>query len=87
MLSVSNAAMLQLHNALQSVAGSEEDQRCFRIVPRDEKNLGLSLASPAPTDKTYEFEGATVLAVPKELDGVCDGKSLDVNDDGKLELA
>jgi hypothetical protein len=87
MLSVSNAAMTQLSNTLQSVSDGDDDARCFRIVPKDETNLTLSLAKPTPTDMTFEHDGNTVLAVPEELHDFCDGKSLDVNDDGKLELA
>lgn len=87
MLSVSNAAMEQLSDRLQSVSSGDEDARCFRIVPKDETNLALSLTEPAPSDTTFEHGGNTVLAVPKELNDLCGDKSLDVNDDGKLELA
>lgn len=87
MLSVSNAAMAQLAHTLQSALGDENDARCFRIVQRDESTLALSLSEPAPTDTTLEHEGSTVLAVPRELHDFCDGKSLDYNKEGKLEIA
>jgi hypothetical protein len=87
MLSVSNAAMVQLSSKLQSMSEGGEDARCFRIVPRDESNLALNLMEPAPGDTTFQHNGSTVLAVPEELNDFCSDKSLDVNDDGKLELA
>lgn len=87
MLTVSNAAMTQLHNSLKSVSDTDTHGKCFRIIPRGEAQLALSFAEPAATDKKFEHDGETVLAVPKELQESCAGKTLDVNDDGKLELA
>jgi len=87
MLSISNSAMQHLHDALQSVATSSDDGRCFRIIPKDGGNLMLSLAEPTPTDKKFEFDGNTVLAVPAELQEFCADKSLELNKDGKLELS
>lgn len=87
MLSVSNAAMTQLANSLQAAANEEEAGVCFRIVQKDELNLALTLSEPAPTDMTFDHEGGTVLAVPKDLHDFCDGKNLDVNDEGNLEIA
>jgi hypothetical protein len=49
-------------------------------------NLGLSLAEPKPGDKKYEHDGETVLAVPAELQPGCAGRTLGVNDDGRLEI-
>ena len=87
MLAVTDAAMLQLHNTLQSATKEDNDSRCFRIVPKDNTHLTLSLAEPAASDTTFEHEGDTVLAVPRELKEFCESKSLVLNDDGKLELA
>jgi hypothetical protein len=87
MLSVSNAAMEQLSDTLQSVSGDTDEELCFRIIPKDATSLTLSLTAPEPTDRTFDHDGTTVLAVPQELDQFCANKSLDVNEDGKLELA
>lgn len=86
MLSVSNAAMEQLNTSLKTVFGSDKMEKCFRIVPMDESSMTLSLSEPAATDETFEYDGNTVLALPKELQPFCADKRLDVNDDGKLEL-
>lgn len=86
MLSVTNAAMQQLNTTLKSVYGSNKADKCFRIVPMDETSMTLSLSEPAVTDQTFEFDGNTVLALPKELQSYCEDKRLDVNDDGKLEI-
>ena len=87
MLSVSNAAMQHLHQSLTSIANSEAAGKCFRIVPKENRYLTLSLAEPAPSDKTFEFEGDTVLALPQELKTFCSDKSLDLDENGKLELS
>ena len=86
MLAVTDDAISHLHESLKSVADSEAEGKCFRIVPRDGVNLGLSLAEPEATDKKYEHEGETVLALPEELQPGCAGRTLIVNDDGKLEI-
>lgn len=86
MLSVTHAAMQQLNTSLKSVYGSDSAEKCFRIIPMDETSMTLSLSEPAATDQTFEYEGNTVLALPKELHIYCDNKRLDVNDDGKLEI-
>jgi hypothetical protein len=86
MLAVTEAAISHLHDSLKSVADSDVEGQCFRIVPKDGVHLGLSLAEPKPGDKKYEHEGDTVLAVPAELQPGCAGRTLGVNDDGRLEI-
>lgn len=86
MLSVTDPALKQLHDTLSDAPGSD-DEKCFRIVPKDAATLTLAYMEPEATDATFEFEGQTVLALPEELKEYCAERSLDVNDDGKLELA
>jgi hypothetical protein len=87
MLSVSNSALKQLHQSLQAVSDTEDDNtKCFRIMPKDKTSLTLNYSEPAANDTTFEFEGAVVLAVPKELEEFCNDKNLDVNSEGRLEL-
>jgi hypothetical protein len=76
MLAVTEAAISHLHDSLKSVADSDVEGKCFRIVPKDGVHLGLSLAEPKPGDKKYEHEGDTVLAVPAELQPGCAGRPL-----------
>ena len=85
MLSVTDPALKQLHDTLADAPG--EDEKCFRIVPKDAATLTLAYMEPEASDATFEFKGQTVLALPEELKDYCADRSLDVNDDGKLELA
>lgn len=87
MLAVTNAALEKLHESLAAAPDGDDSERCFRMTPRDEANLTLSYAVPATSDTTYKFNGHTVLAVPMELEKFCAGRSLDINDDGELEIA
>ena len=84
MLSVSNPALQQLHGAMPDAGDAGKS---FRIMPKDETNLTLKYMDVADSDTTFEYDGATVLALPEELVPFCENKSLDVNDAGQLELA
>lgn len=83
MLSVSTPALEQLHSSLLA---SVDQDKCFRIVPEDAASLTLKYTEVEATDKTFDFKGRTVLALPSELENYCADKALDINDDGKLEL-
>lgn len=83
MLSVNTPALQQLHSSLMA---SIEPDKCFRIVPKDSANLTLRYMELQVDDRTFEFDGRTVLALPKELEPLCANKVLDVNDEGVLEL-
>jgi hypothetical protein len=88
MLSVSNSALKQLHQSLQAVSDTDdENTKCFRITPKDQSSLTLNYSEPAANDTTFEFGGKVVLAVPSELEEFCNDKSLDLNAEGRLELA
>ena len=84
MLSVTAPALEQLHSSLLS---SDDKSKCFRIVPKDEATLTLEFMEFEDSDTTYEMQGRTVLALPEILAPYCKDKNLDVNSDGKLELA
>lgn len=83
MLSVSSPALEQLHSSLSA---SSNDEKCFRIMPKDAATLTLKYMEIKSDDTTFDFNGRTVLALPKELESYCDDKNLDVNDRGGLEL-
>jgi hypothetical protein len=87
MLTVTNAALEQLHDSLAAVSDGDDSEKCFRIMPKDDSNLTLNYSSPATSDTTYKFNDRMVLAIPKELEDFCSGKNLDVNADGRLEIA
>jgi Fe-S cluster assembly iron-binding protein IscA len=84
MLSVTDPALQQLHDSL---AASTDSQKCFRIMPKDAANLTLKYMEIESGDRTFEFKGRTVLALPKELEPYCEDKNLDINERGSLELA
>lgn len=84
MLSVTTPALEQLHSSLLS---SEDESKCFRIVPKDESTLTLKYMEFEDSDTTYEMKGRTVLALPDVLVPYCEDKNLDVGNDGGLELA
>lgn len=84
MLSVSTPALEQLHSSLMS---SNDDNKCFRIVPKDEATLTLRYMEYKDSDETFEMKGRTVLALPDALVPYCKDKNLDLGKDGNLELA
>ena len=84
MLSVSNPALQQLHGSLPE---STDANKSFRIMPKDETNLTLKYMEVEESDTTFEYQERTVLALPKDLAPLCQNKTLDVNDEGQLELA
>lgn len=88
MLSVSQTAKAYLHDYLEKPDKSVSEDKCFRIVPTShDLFLTLELARPRPEDKTYRYDGKTVLALPKSLQRVCRERRLHVDDDGELSLS
>lgn len=86
MFELTDAAGAQLHKSLTGNRIPAQDGKCFRVVPKDDKNLTLKLAKPAPSDVTFEHDGVTVLALPKALRPFFKGKSLDIDKGGQLKL-
>ena len=86
MFSVTDTALENLHDSLHAFSADNAGSKCFRIIPTDARSLGLSYSEPAVSDTTYTFKDRVVLALPKELEDFCSEKTLDINDDGKLEL-
>jgi len=84
MLSVSTPALEQLHSSLLS---SDNTNKCFRLVPKDESTLTLKYMEFEDSDETFELKGRTVLALPEVLVAYCEHKNLDIGTDGGLELA
>lgn len=86
MLELTDAALTKLHDSLAAADRPEHRGKCFRIVPEDERSLTLRLAKPAPSDAIYEHDGDAVLALPKAIAEVVEGRQLDIDSDGKLKL-
>ena len=87
MLSVTDSALQQLHDSLATRSKGNNSEKCFRIMPKDDRNLTLEYSIPADRDTTFDFKDRTVLAVPKDIEDIFSNKNLDVNDDGQLEIS
>lgn len=86
MFELTDAAGAQLHKSLASTRMPDHEGKCFRVIPKDDKYLTLTLAKPALSDATYEHDGAIVLALPKSLRPFFKDKSLDIDETGNLKL-
>ena len=87
MLQLTEAAKGQLHKSLATADKPEHQGKCFRVVPKDDRSMTLKLATPAPSDTIFEHEGDKILAMPKALQPFFEGKSLDIDNSGKLKLS
>jgi hypothetical protein len=83
MLTVTDAALQHLHDAL-SEANAVEDA-CFRFTRQAGDAVGLIVQDPESDDQTFECHGDTVLAAPQPLVELLSTKVLDL-DDGRLVL-
>jgi len=86
MFELTDAAGARLHKSLTGTRMPDDEGKCFRVVPKDDKYLTLKLARPAPSDSTFEYDGAVVLALPKAIRPFFRNKSLDIDESGKLKL-
>lgn len=87
MLELTDAVKQRLHESLAAADKPEQQGKCFRIMPKDERFLTLKLARPAPNDTIFTHEGDNVLALPRALKPLLQGKSLGVNSTGMLKLS
>lgn len=86
MFELTEAAKSTLHKSLKKAQGTEQQGKCFRVVPKNDKYLTLKLASPTPSDTVFKHRGDEVLAMPKALQPFFEGKRLDIDDHGKLQV-
>ncbi len=86
MLTVTESALSHLAGALDEIDGPKPENACFRIVPRDDGRLTLTLDQPAADDTTFEHAGATVLVLADDIRELCEGRTLDSDDGGNLVL-
>ena len=84
MLTVTDAALERLLNALKEVAAVKNT--CFRFTQEGDEGVRLVVQEPESSDKTFELEGETVLAAPESVAGLLSAKVLDLDDDGRLVL-
>lgn len=86
MLTVTDAALQHLHNALSRSATRDADSNCFRMTIQDNDTVGLRVQQPESDDHTFECEGATVLATPESLSELLSERVLDLDEQGQLVL-
>jgi len=87
MLELTQAAKERLHKSLSMSDATGGEGKCFRIVPKDDKNLTLTLAKPADSDSTFSHEGQVILALPKVLQPLFDDRSLDIDEGGRITVS
>ena len=63
MLSVTDSALDKLQNSLQP---SNDNSKCFRIVPKDHATVTLRYMEYKDSDETFDKNGRTVLALPED---------------------
>jgi hypothetical protein len=87
MLEMTDTAKTKLFDSLAATRMPDVEGKCFRIVPKDDKYLGLTLAKPDPSDSVVKHDGHVILAVPKALRPFFKDKTLDIDNTGKLKLS
>jgi hypothetical protein len=86
MLTVTESALSHLAGALGEMNGPKSENACFRIVPRGQGELALTVDTPDPEDTEFEHAGTTVLVLAEDIVERCDGRTLDSDAGGNLVL-
>lgn len=87
MLQLTQSAKEKLHATLNNSDAISDEGKCFRIVPKDEKTLTLTLAEPDSTDATFTHQGQVILALPESLGPLFKDRSLDIDAGGNLTVS
>ncbi len=87
MLQITQTAKERLHASLTRSETVNDEGKCFRIVPKDEKTLTLTVATPENSDSTFSHDGQVILALPEALQPLFENKSLDIDDGGNLTVS
>lgn len=87
MLQITQTAKEKLHASLTRSETVNDEGKCFRIVPKDEKTLTLTVATPESSDSTFSHDGQVILALPEALQPLFADKSLDIDDGGNLTVS
>ena len=87
MLQLTQTAKEKLHASLARSDTVNDEGKCFRIVPKDEKTLTLTIEAPETSDSTFSHDGQVILALPEALQPLFEDKSLDIDDGGNLTVS
>jgi hypothetical protein len=86
MLTVTDAALGRLSDALSQNEPPRNKDDCFRMTISDEQTFSIAVQPPEPGDHTFDREGETVLAVPREISKALSSSILDLGDNGGLVM-
>ena len=86
MLTVTDSALAQLANVLGQIDDPKPENACFRIVPKGDGKLTLTVDTPGADDTAFDHDGTTVLVMSEEMRERCEGRTLDSDDTGNLLL-
>ena len=86
MFELAETTKRQLSKSLAAADKPAHRGKCFRVVPKDDKLLSLTLAKPAPSDRVIEHRGKTIFALPKALEPFFDNRRLEIDASGKFVL-
>ena len=87
MLTITEAALQRLADAIRRVNGTDPDDACFRLSLDEEGNLALAVDVPSPDDRMFQHNESTVVVVSGGLAERFAGRTLDVNAAGDFVLA
>ncbi len=87
MLELTQNTKSQLHRSLSATDNPDQEGKCFRVVPKDERFLTLKLAKPQSSDTVFKYDGDPILALPKALQPFFEDKCLDIDNSGQLKLS
>lgn len=85
-LTVNESALERLAAALHSASDSRPEGACFRMTLDDEGSLALAIDVPLSDDKTFQYEGETVLVMTNEFAERFAGRTLEANEAGDFVL-
>ncbi len=85
MLTVTDAALEYLADAIGKIDEPKPTDACFRI-PMDGGKLTLTVGSAEAADTTFQHKGVTLLVVSQEVAKRCEERTLDADQLGNLLL-
>ena len=86
MLTITESALIHLAGAIGAIDEPKPEKACFRIVPKGDGKLTLTVDTPGPDDTEFEHAGTTVLVFADDIRERCEGRTLDADDGGNLVL-
>ncbi|MEJ2273968.1 MAG: hypothetical protein P8Y01_05265 [Woeseiaceae bacterium] len=86
MIEITDNAMALCRETVHQLAGAQTNSKCLRLLKRNGR-VSISFEMPRNDDTIVHHDGQSVLAVPEELAGDLEGRTLDLADDGSFVIA